>query len=226
MSDAEELFPEFGDLPPYYGFCGPLLMSTDITMPGSVTNYEKKANRPLVFFAMGSSGDPKIFSAIVAAFDGQPYDVFAASTSIIAKDEIPFIPGNVIVEKMYPAYDITKMADAAVIHGGQGTVYTTVMAGTPFVGVPMFSEQQYNLETFARRRCGLVLNRGELTAEKVIASVEHILSDRDYGKNASSMGDLLAKYIDDPTLAARTGVEKILRFLETPENSYFKLKGL
>jgi len=146
MSDASELFPEFGELKPYYSFCGPLIFDSKIEMPQSVKDYKRKNGRSIVFFAMGSSGDPEIFKSIIASFDGQGFDVFAASTNIIDRDSIPFIPQNVIVEKMYPADEVTAMADVAVIHGGQGTVYTTVMAGTPFVGIPMFGEQQHNLE--------------------------------------------------------------------------------
>lgn len=225
MSDASELFLEFGELPPYYSFCGPLLFDSKIETPESVKNYKKKEGRPLVFFSMGSSGDPDIFKSIVAGFYGRPFDVFAASTNIINKEDIPFIPSNVIVERMFPAFDITNIADAAVIHGGQGTVYTTIMAGSPFVGIPMFSEQQSNLENFERKGCGIVLSRYNLTSKKLNTAITKILNNTHYKDQVMNVQKQIIKYkIDKNITPAMIGAKDVIRFLEKPQNSYFKLK--
>lgn len=224
MSDAKELFPEFGELPPYYAFSGPLLMESNIKMPESVRNYHKNTDRPMVFFSMGSSGEPEIFKAIIAGFKDQPYDVFVASTNIIERDEIPFIPNNVIVEKFYPAFEITSMADAVVIHGGQGTVYTTAMAGTPFVGIPMFGEQQHNLDNLARKGCGIVLSRYNLKSQTLNQSINKILKHKKFKESITKVQRELMKYKTDENLSPPLiGAQQILNFLNHTEDSYFKM---
>ncbi len=227
MSDAPELFPEFQEIPSYYGFCGPILMEHNIDMPDSIKKYIKVSVRPMVFFTMGSSGDPEIFKSIIAGFKDQPYDVFAASTNIISKEEIPYIPSNVVVEKFYPAFEVTSIADVAVIHGGQGTVYTTAMAGTPFVGIPMFSEQQYNLENLARKGCGIVLSRYNLSSETLNQSINEILSDKGFKENISKVQTKILKYkINENFYPPMIGAKQIINFLDTEDTSYFKVKGL
>lgn len=214
LSDAPELFPELDDLPPSYEFCGPLLMEYPIPMPESVRTYQRKPGRPVIFFSMGSSGSPALFKSIVAAFANQPYDVFVATTTIIERSEFGNIPANVIIEKFFPAVDIAALADVAVIHGGQGTVYSTLFAGTPFVGVPMFSEQQYNLEAMARRGCGLVLRRDQCTPRTLLGAVRQILVNDDFAQSAGYIQEMLLKYRTQPELfPPRVGAEKVIEFL-------------
>lgn len=227
MSDAPELFPEFQDIPPYYGFCGPILMEHNIDMPDSIKKYKKVSGRPIIFFAMGSSGDPEIFKSIIAGFKDQPYDVFAALTNIISKEEIPYIPPNVVVEKIYPAFEVTVMADVAVIHGGQGTVYTTAMAGTPFVGIPMFAEQQHNLENLARKGCGIVLSRYNFSSEILNKSINQILNNKEFKDNSSKVQKQIIKYkTDENFYSPMIGAKQVIKFLNNKEDSYFKVNAL
>lgn len=227
MSDAPELFPEFQDVPSYYGFCGPILMEHNIDMPDSIKKYRKVPGRPMVFFAMGSSGDPEIFKSIIAGFKDQPYDVFAASTNIVSKEDIPDIPSNVVVEKFYPAFEVTSMADVAIIHGGQGTVYTTAMAGTPFVGIPMFGEQQYNLENLSRKGCGIVLSRYNLSSATLNLSINEILNDKHFKENISKVQNKILKYkTNEKFYPPMIGAKQIINFLDNEDTSYFKVKGL
>lgn len=225
MSDAPELFPEFGSLPPYYTFCGPLLIDHfAIQAPRSMLNYVK-GDRPAVFFSMGSSGDPRLFIDIVQSLDGRPYDVFVAGTSIITKNDLDLKHSNVIVEQFFPPRQLSEIVDLSVIHGGQGTVYTTLMAGTPFVGIPMFHEQQWNLENLVRKGCGLVLSKKRVSPKSIQESIDEILGNSEYKKRAQEVQQQISKYETDkafypPLIAA----EKILEYLEGDRMSYFDLK--
>jgi UDP:flavonoid glycosyltransferase YjiC (YdhE family) len=230
MSDAPELFPKFNedDLPPYYGFCGPLLMEeTAFKMPESVKQFQRKKKRPLILVSMGSSGSPEVLKDIISGFMDRPYDLFVATSTIIEKKDIPYIPKNVIVEKYLPFAQVASMADVAVIHGGTGTVYTTAMCGVPFVGIPMFHEQQFNLENLARHGCGIVLPRPKLRCESVIKAVDKILNDPKFKEKSIEIQSKIIKYKKDKEFyPPKKGAEKILKFLEHPEYSYFNLKGI
>jgi MGT family glycosyltransferase len=214
LSDAPELFPELDRLPFDYDFCGPLLIEHPIPTPDSLRTYQRKPDRPVIFISMGSSGSPELFKAIVTSFASQPYDVFVATTTIMEKAEFGQIPENVIIEKFFPPIEVAALADVAVIHGGQGTVYSTLFAGTPFVGVPMFSDQQYHLEAMVRRGCGLVLKRDQCTPQSLLGAVRQILGNSDFAQSASYIQDLLAKYRTQPELhPPRVGAEKVIEFL-------------
>jgi MGT family glycosyltransferase len=214
LSDAPELFPHLDRLPPSYAFCGPLLMEHPIPTPASLRTYEKQPGRPVVLFSMGSSGSPELFKSLIPAFAGQPYDVFVATTTIIDPAAFTNVPKNVIIERFFPMLDVAALADVAVIHGGQGTVYSVLFAGTPFVGVPMFSDQQYNLEAMERRGCGIVLRRDHCTPQALLGAVRRVLADGDFAQSAQYVQELLLKYRTQPELyPPRVGAEKVIEFL-------------
>ncbi len=222
MSDAPELFPEFKDIPPYYDFCGPLLPEMNIPTPEVLKKYKKNKNRPVIFFSMGSSGNPNIFKQIVYSFENKPYDVFVATTSIITKEELEYIPKNIFVEKYFPAIELTEKADLVIIHGGQGTVYTTIFGGTPFIGIPMFAEQQWNLETAARNDCGIIIPRPGFMIKLLHDAITEILSDVKYRKNIQALRSNIIKYHNDSNYyPPKIAVNKIINFLDKKEISYF-----
>ena len=86
-------------------------------------------DRPLIYFAMGSSGTPEIVARILESFEGRPYRVIAPVKFQIAQLPGVHIPSNVLVTDWLPALQVNKMADLAVIHGGIGTVMTAALAG-------------------------------------------------------------------------------------------------
>ena len=98
-----------------------------------------------VYFAMGSSGKPRLVADIIEGFRDKPYRVIAPIETHI-KDMNLEIPSNVIVTCFLPAHKVNPMADISVIHGGQNTVMNACLSGTPIVGVGMHPERQANLD--------------------------------------------------------------------------------
>lgn len=47
--------------------------------------------------------------------------------------------------------------DFAIIHGGQGTVYAMAEQGIPFIGIPFFNEQFWNIKKFSKHQAALLL---------------------------------------------------------------------
>jgi UDP:flavonoid glycosyltransferase YjiC (YdhE family) len=54
---------------------GPLPLKLDTDIPDNVTTLKK--NRPLIYFAMGSSGKPGLIVNIIEGFKAKPYNVIA-----------------------------------------------------------------------------------------------------------------------------------------------------
>ncbi|MCK4828739.1 hypothetical protein KA005_74095 [bacterium] len=197
------------DLPPDITFIGPLLAILQIPLSKRIKKIPR--NRPLIYFAMGSSGDKEIMLDAIRGFGDTPYNVIVAITNIVSDEDLRKIsvPPNVIVEKVVPAELVNEMADIAVIHGGQGTVYTTSYTGTPFVGIPMHLEQLNNLTIFERQGCGIILKKVGLKFAHIQIAIKKILENDYYKDNAVRVRTLVRKWD-----GGKIGAEKLIRWLE------------
>ena len=119
--------PEFAGLdhlPARFRFIGPLIARINRDIPPEVEHMPR--DLPIVYFAMGSSGERGIIAAILKAFAGKPYRVVAPVKKLLNGMPVD-IPDNVLVTDWLPAHKVNPMADLSVIHGGLGTVMTACL---------------------------------------------------------------------------------------------------
>jgi UDP:flavonoid glycosyltransferase YjiC (YdhE family) len=162
-------------LPSNYLFVGPIVANQDFPIPDELSRIPH--DRPIVYFAMGSSGTPEIVRNIVRGFAGTPYRVIAPIRSLLQKNPDFVVADNVLVTDWLPALKVNRMADIAVIHGGIGTVMTAALAGTPMVGVPMQPEQSANLEAIARKGFAIRVPKSRDPSGQVQAAIRSLLAD-------------------------------------------------
>jgi UDP:flavonoid glycosyltransferase YjiC (YdhE family) len=155
-------------------YVGPLPLRLDREIPKKIMDIPK--DKPIVYFAMGSSGKPKLIADIIEGFKNKPYRVIAPVESHI-KDMNVEIPSNVMVTGFLPAHRVNPMADISVIHGGQNTVMNACLSGTPIVGVGMHAEQQANLDACVRKGFAIRLNKKRVTAAAVLEAIDKLLHD-------------------------------------------------
>ncbi|MDQ2085439.1 UDP-glucuronosyltransferase [Herbivorax sp. ANBcel31] len=215
MSDAKELFPKFKKNKDNYKFCGPIFNFEEIPFPNSIKNYKAQRNKT-IFISMGSSGNSSVFFEILEFLKELPYNVFVATTSILKNINPNDYPSNFTFEKKYPPIKMASLADVCIIHGGQGTVYSTILGGTPFIGIPMFSEQQYNLENLINKfNCGKVIKRSELSFDIFKDSLYKILTNDIYKTNIQLLKSKIEKYYYDREYRAEVvGVRQIIDYLK------------
>ena len=187
-------------LPPDHFFTGPLIPQEEFPLPEAIRNTPR--DKPLVYFAMGSSGTPEIVARIIESFEGKPYRVIAPVKFQL--DLVPgtHVPSNVLVTGWIPALEVNKMADLAVIHGGIGTVMTAALAGKPVVGVGMQMEQVANLACLERLGFAVRVPKSKNPSAKVLAAIEHLLHDDAAKAKAADFARSIAEW-DGPKLAAR-----------------------
>jgi hypothetical protein len=169
--------PEWVGLPeirPNLRYIGPLPLRLDTVIPREIVEIPK--DKPIVYFAMGSSGKPRLIADIMLGFRGKPYRVIAPVESHIKEMNLE-IPSNVIVSGFLPAHKVNPMADISVIHGGQNTVMNACLSGTPIVGVGMHPEQQANLDACVRKGFAIRLNKKKVTAAVVLDAIDKLLHD-------------------------------------------------
>ncbi len=159
---------------PTLHYIGPLPARINRPIPDEVNTMRR--DKPIVYFAMGSSGKPALIAQILAGFRNKPYRVIAPVRSHIEQMTVD-IPENVVVSGFLPAHKVNPMADISVIHGGQNTVMNACLSGTPIVGIGMHPEQQANLDACVRKGFAIRLNKKRVTASDVLLAIDRMLHD-------------------------------------------------
>ncbi|MEN8262655.1 MAG: nucleotide disphospho-sugar-binding domain-containing protein [Nitrospirota bacterium] len=194
--------PEWVGLPkvrPNIHYIGPLPLRLEREVPREISDMPK--DKPIVYFAMGSSGKPRLIADIIEGFRDKPYRLIAPVESHI-KDMNLEIPSNVIVTGFLPAHRVNPMADISVIHGGQNTVMNACLSGTTIVGVGMHPEQQANLDACVRKGFAIRLSKKRVTASTVLDAIDKLLNDNKAKDEVVKFQKELMKW-DGPANAAK-----------------------
>jgi hypothetical protein len=189
----------FSEIRPNLYYIGPLPFRLNREIPREIIEMSK--DKPIVYFAMGSSGKPGLIADIIEGFRDKPYRVIAPVESHI-KDMNSDIPSNVIVTGFLPAHKVNPMADISVIHGGQNTVMNACLSGTPIVGVGMHPEQQANLDACVRKGFAIRLNKKRVSPSAVLDAIDKLLHDATAKEAVKKFQHELMKW-DGPANAAQ-----------------------
>jgi hypothetical protein len=186
--------PEFSGvtLPPNHAFIGPLIPGDEFPLPAEITAIPR--DKPLIYFAMGSSGKPEIVAKILESFAGAPYRVIAPVRFQLEQVPGVRVPPNVLVTNWVPAVQVNKMADLAVIHGGIGTVMAAALAGKPVVGVGMQMEQVANLACLERLGFAIRVGKSRNPSRQVQAAIRKLLHDEQAKAKAAEFAKVVAEW--------------------------------
>jgi len=187
------------DFPPSFRFIGPLPGRLDAPVPREIMDMPR--DRPIVYFAMGSSGQAEVIAKILEDFGKTPYRVIAPVKSKLKNIAVK-IPENVVVTGWLPALKVNSMADISVIHGGIGTVMTAALAGKPVVGVGMQPEQEFNIDCLARKGFAIRIRKNRLTFDALSKSIAALLSDKTARQKAKDYQKIVEQW-NNPLLITR-----------------------
>lgn len=188
-------------LPENWHFVGPVFARLERDVPPELARLPR--DKPLIYFAMGSSANRDVLLKVTEMFRGLPYTVIAPIRPHLPADYQP--PENVHVFGWLPAHKVNTLADLAVIHGGQGTVQNACWSGTPFVGIGLQPEQEFNVYAVAQFGCAIGLKKNGVTRENLHTALERLLHDE--GARAR------AKVLQEK-MQAQDGAVVVGRFLE------------
>lgn len=151
-------------------------------------------NRPnRIFVSMGSSGEAHyLIEAVRAVADPAFHAVVLVPPSICFLKELKAATGPLpdtifLSDTFMPAARICAMAEAALVHGGQGTMQTAIHAGVPVVGVAMQAEQQTNPDNLARQGAGIRIAKRFWTAPTIRNALRSVLNRPDFRNNAGRL---------------------------------------
>jgi UDP:flavonoid glycosyltransferase YjiC (YdhE family) len=172
---------------------GPLFSrSPEVAVDPAILKMFSPGAHDRVFVSMGSSGEkPYLLAAVEALAAMQVRAVVVVAPRICSVAEVRQhlpVPAHVLLTDAFvPAHQVNAMADAAVIHGGQGTVQTAASAGTPIVGVGMQVEQCTNLDNVAATGAGIRIPKGQWNPEKIRQAVSRVLALPSFHQSAACL---------------------------------------
>lgn len=187
------------ELPPGWEYVGPVFARLDGAIPDEIANLPD--GEPWIYCAMGSSGQADAVAATLDALGQLPYRVFAPVRDLLPDGYTP--PSNVTVLGWLPAHEVNPLARLAVIHGGQGTVQTAVGSGTPFVGIGMQPEQEWNIDMLVRAGTARRVSRRDITPTAITAAVHDLIDNTQAHATATELATLYAQHDGAATTANR-----------------------
>jgi UDP:flavonoid glycosyltransferase YjiC (YdhE family) len=170
---------------------------------------------------MGSSGTEDWIIEAIKTFKLNKEDnwnaVVLASPSICSLEKAQEVAGGdprlLVTDKFIPAPAANALADVVVIHGGQGTVQTSIAAGKPMVGVALQIEQQTNLDNVMNAGAGIRIQRQNWKAKNIRSAVLTMLKNPSYAAKARILGETI-RNMD----GAKTAAEAMWKFVLEGKN--------
>ncbi|XP_046972747.1 UDP-glycosyltransferase UGT5-like [Vanessa cardui] len=183
-------------------------------LPEDMKSYLDSSKHGVIYMSFGSNVMPsrlpleklKIFTNV---FSKLPYDVLWKWD----KDELPGRPKNVKISKWLPQSDLLRHPKVKlfITQGGLQSTDEALSAGVPLIGIPMLSDQWFNVEQYVRFNIGKLALLETLTEEQLMDAITTIINDERYRKNVVKLHSFMN---DQPQTALERAVwwtEHILR---------------
>ena len=109
---------------------------------------------------------------------------------------------NSPIEEFAPGRPIMEKSSAVVNHGGNGTVYQAITAGTPLVGIPYHLDQEINLQRVEDLGFGFMISEKQCNSATLLNALQKLVRDPSYRENARKLKASVEQY-NGPVLAAQ-----------------------
>jgi len=191
-----ELDYERRDLPPTVQYVGPCLWHPP-EPPGTLEWLDALPDdRPWVHVTEGTSHfrDHFLLRAAANGLADAPVEAIVTTGRACDPREVGLeAPAENVHVAAWLSHDVLLSRCAAVVTtGGMGTVIAALAAGVPLVVVPTANDQPAAAHRVAAAGVGVRLAHRRCTPEALRASVDEVLTDPAYRRNAQRAADLLA----------------------------------
>lgn len=182
--------------PNRYAYLGPVVWSPPGILPPELTNEDDE--RPLVYLALGSSGDSALLYGIAEALLALGCRVAVSTGQARAVS----LPRGVVSAPFFPGTDLAARATVVVCNGGSPGTHQALAKGTPVLGIPENLDQMLNMQFVVESGAGLALRADRLSARGVSAMVRRLLDEESFRQSAVRVSQEFARYACGDRLAA------------------------
>lgn len=180
---------------------GPVYATGDGELPERVRRLATR-ERAAVYVGMGSSSHRRLVLQVLAQVAGTGVDVVTSAGRYLTAADRAGLPGNVDVYDFLPAHRLTGLVDAAVIHGGEGSVQTACATGVPFAGIGLQAEQRINVTDCVRYGNAVQFTAADVRRDRLGAIVQQLLDDQTIRQAAERLQEEM-RALDGPGASAR-----------------------
>ena len=200
IAAARQLLPAWVSMPQGHQVVGPVYAQLPGEVP-EIVNELAAVPEPLVYFAVGSSGNRELVLQVLRGLGQAKCQVLAPVRSHLQPEDVPGLPSNIHVTDWLPANRLGDAVDLAITHGGEGTVQTSCVQGWPFIGIPLQLEQRFNVQRCVAFGSARLVSQKEAGTVNWPALVHDALADEAMRSRARRMA-VLMKGLDGPGRAA------------------------
>lgn len=201
VADIPELVP-LVNAPPNVVHVGPMVWDPPHSIRGRSIVLPK--DRPTVYLSMGTSLFPdELAGPSVRGLLSDGYRVLLQTGGRLLQN-LPANP-NLHVSDFVANADVLPQSAVMISHGGVTTSYEALLAGTPILGIPSFSDQQWNTERLVALDAGAMLNPSEVTPKTLVATVERLVRDPHHRHSAIQLGARISEFCKSETISNTIG---------------------
>lgn len=190
LTTIPELAPPDIELPADHRWVGPIFASLPGALPEIVQRLACQPT-PLVYVAMGSSGNRRLILSLLHALGTTPAQFLAPVAHFLKSSDLPGLPANVNVCSWLPTQKLIGLVDMAITHGGEGTVQMSCVAGWPFIGIPLQFEQRYNVQVCVKAGVAQMVLPQNVSKTNWAKLIDSILHSPDIARRAKNLSALL-----------------------------------
>ena len=183
---AEFEFPR-QTLQPYFHFTGPFIDSATrnpISFP-----FADLTEQPLIYASLGTllNRQIKIFHTIAKACAELDVQLVIALGRSEGLDSLPEFAGSPLVVAYAPQLELLQRAAIVITHAGLNTVLESLSNGVPLVAIPISNDQPAVGARITWTGVGEVVPRSRLTTTRLRTTIQQVLTNDCYQKNASRL---------------------------------------
>ena len=190
FADVPELVPtQAPGMEDRYRYIGPITWSPGAPVPETLL--DSWDSRPLVYVALGSSGDESVLDAIVDALVSLGCRVAVAA----ARDHWSQKYGDsVVVRNLLPGAAMAALAKLVICNGGSPAIHQALLQGTPVIGIPANLDQLLNMRFVVRSGAGLSLRADRVAPQRFGRIVDRALRDSSFREHAQQVRTWFERY--------------------------------
>lgn len=186
--DVPELSPT-NPLPKNHRYIGPDMWSPDVPLPSWWR--ELPPDKPIIYLTLGYSGEDAVLPTLFEVLSDLPVSVMfsTAGNSV----DLP-LPANVYSAEFLPGHEACRWADMTICNGGKGTVYQSLNAGTPVLGITSNIDQYFTMWPVVEQGAGVALRARRLRKHDVAQAIEHLLHQDRFREAALHMQKAISRF--------------------------------
>ncbi|XP_063834229.1 UDP-glycosyltransferase UGT5-like [Ostrinia nubilalis] len=173
-------------VPPNVVYLGGMHQKPAKDLPKDLQNYLDSSKNGVIYVSFGTNVDPALFppekiQTLVNVFSKLPYDILWKWN----QDELPGRTPNIRISKWFPQSDLLRHPKIKlfVTQCGLQSTDEAITAGVPLLGMPVFADQEFNVEQYLHYGIGVRVDLETVTEDKLNEGINKILKDDSYRNN-------------------------------------------